>query len=287
MARPAPLVALAAPVLAGLLTACTGPAPASGSAPAPPSTVGPVTPPATAPSTPAATSPGALAAPTPELPELEDEEVPPLPEGFAQAERWPAVPIAALPVKAGSPRAGTADPEPADRGPLGRVAWGELSYPTPCLGADTARLSGGTATADGRTVRLRPPVYGDLQGDGSVEAVVTLTCATDRRQPDRALLYAAGPDGAPRLLGPVATEEDRLVVDQVEFREGRLLLVGLAYSAAAQLPDPDLAVTRIAAMEGDRLRRVDAFADPITILYEGDEHDETHTETGEEGAGSG
>lgn len=269
-----PTSASLALALAALLTGCSGTASGSGTAPAgaPPGGTA-------APSTPAA-----LAVPTPSLPDdVLAGDPGPLPAGFEQAHRWPDVPLRALPVKAGSPRAGTAEPPPADLGPLGRVHWDDLTYPTPCLGGDTADLTGGTASRPGgATVRLRPPVYGDLQGDGSVEALVTLTCATDRRRPDRALLYTAGGDGQPRLLGPVATEEDRLVVDQVEFREGRLRLVGLAYSPAAPAPEPDLAVTRVAAAAGEGVRRVDAYADPITVLYEGDEHDETHTETGEE-----
>ena len=257
--------------LVALLSACSGTASGSGAAAGSPPPSSPA----------AAPPPGAV--PTPSLPDSAlGPEVGPLPAGFEQAPDWPDVPLRALPVKTGSPLAGTADPAPSDLGPLGRVHWDDLAYPTPCLGGDTAELSGGRASRSGAEVRMRPPVYGDLQRDGSVEALVTLTCATGERRPDRALLYAAGRDGRPRLLGPVVTEDDRLVVDQVEFREGRLRLVGLAYSPAAQLPEPDLAVTRVAAGDGDGVRRVDAFADPITILYEGDEHDETHTETGEE-----
>ena len=107
----------------------------------------------------------------------------------------------------------------------------------------------------------------------------TLTCTRGAlRAPDEAFVYSADSTGLLRLDGTVVTPQDRLVVDQVEFRDGQLGIVGLGFSPDAQLPTYDLAITRIVALNGDGVGVVDAYSDPATILYEGDETDDLPTE---------
>ena len=191
--------------------------------------------------------------------------VPEAPAGFVQAASWPPVALAALPVKSGAPKAGTYANEP-NPGVLARTPWADMSYPSPCLGGTSVRLRSGTASNATLRAGFRPPVWGDLDGDGRLEALLTLTCVGAQRLPDRSLLFAfTGP--APRLLGVVTSESDRSVVDQVEFRDRKLIVVGLTFSPATPAK-PDLAHTRMIALPAGALVVTDTLLDPIEILYE-------------------
>ena len=240
-----------------LLTACSQQAPAA-------------RPPAAGPAGPAQ---GPSAAVPSGLPtEWGSGPVPDAPAGFEQAASWPPVALTALPVKPGAPKAGTYSKEP-DPGVLVQTPWAEMSYPSPCLGGESVRLRSGTASTGATRAGFRPPVWGDLDGDGQLEAMVTLTCTGAQRYPDRSLLFAF--DGrSPRLLGVVTSESDRTVVDQVEFRDGKLIVVGLTFSSALP-PQPDRAHTRMLTLKAGSLVTTDVLIDPVEILYEDGGIDET------------
>lgn len=212
--------------------------------------------------------------PTPAVPSgFLDGPVPDLPPGYAQAPSWPPVPPAALPAKKGSPLAGTSEQVPKDPGPLGQVDWPDRTYPTGCLGSNEVRLRKASASNGSTVAAVRPAVYGDLNGDGKPEALLTLTCTGGNRQPDSALLYTEGSAGQPELVGRIVSETDRMVVEQVEFRDQRLVVVGLGYSSTPPTPKPDLAVTQTSRLEAGKLIRETVSVDPVEILYEGDEGD--------------
>lgn len=194
------------------------------------------------PETPAeATSPPpAQASPAPE-PTPEAAAPTGSPEVVAAAPPRPARSKLALPVGPA-----TDAPAPRTAGGLSAVAWDNRPLPT-------GTCSGG---------RARPPVFGDLDGDGREEAALAVECPGDT--PDAALLFR-GTATSMVLAGNALPAAEAAQVRAVQFRDGKLVVAALAESAPGS-GQRDLAVTLRWQLRGSELVQTDRWVDPGDVL---------------------
>ncbi len=124
-----------------------------------------------------------------------------------------------------SPPAGsaTASPTPTVRGSegpggtLARVAWGRLDHPLWCQG--TAEL-------------VQDVLLGDVDGDETSEALVTVRCAAGAGSPPSALYVYDGRRRAVGLVGELLTPRDDVLLTGVAVKDETVIARGTTYSSS-------------------------------------------------------
>jgi hypothetical protein len=129
-----------------------------------------------------------------------------------------AAAVTATPSPTGSP---SPDPTPSPRSvgnPLAKVDWANATLPLPPgareCSAPSAHFHGGSAHGPGEASwqlfgaargTFTKPLYADLLGDATPEAIVEIDCTTHYPVDYGVVVYTAAPDGSPTLTGIVTS----------------------------------------------------------------------------------
>lgn len=138
---------------------------------------------------------------------------------------------------------------------LRHLDWADRSYPSRCFSPHASSrvlvrhdLAGG---ANGITMQVAPPVFGDVDGDGHPDAVVTYRCVGANAGPDTALVYLARPRG-PVLVATLLGGEN-IYVTRVQIGGRAVRFAGYGYTPGAPHCCPDLQVQLVYRWRGGRL----------------------------------
>ena len=151
---------------------------------------------------------------------------------------------------AGSSDPGSAPPpSPATQQPepLTKVDWSSFTYPSSCFSGEAGRdepvrVTDYKATGpDGYLeMKVAPPVFGDVNGDGTADASITYRCVGANSSSDTLLVYVAT-DAGPRLVDALLGDQE-VYVDSLRPTGSGLVVKGLGYTASAPHCCPDLEV---------------------------------------------
>ncbi|MCW2714353.1 MAG: hypothetical protein JWN88_1400 [Frankiales bacterium] len=177
----------------------------------------------------------------------------------------PAPPVVPLPAAPGPAPVGTGQPLQLPPGPatpprtpvrppgsLVGVDWQRWAHAANCPRPDV-----GTAVA------------GDLDGDGTDEVAVPLTCPGDGAS---SVAVYAGDAAAPRALGDALPREEQARVQGVQFRDAHLVVGAFTWPSSDHSGEPDTAVTTRWVVREGRLVRTDRWEDPAHLLEVDEEH---------------
>lgn len=141
--------------------------------------------------------------------------------------------------------------------PLTKVDWNNFTYTSSCY-SDKPRqfvVKNGEGAIDGTHLQVYKPVYGDLTGNGQLEAAVPYSCFAADSSGVRVFVYS-GNAKKPVLLGelvlmsPGAGMEGS--VDSVTINNGIIQLTGKGYSPTAPHCCPDLRIKTSYHWNGSR-----------------------------------
>jgi hypothetical protein len=191
---------------------------------------------------------------------------PPTP-AVAVAEPLPSVDVPAELPPVGPAPTVTASPTPrATRAPKTPVS--PVSPAGPSLRtADWAQVALPAGCAD---PKRGAAVYGDLDGDGRLEAALPAVCAGPDGTWGSVGVYS-GTAARPRLLGDALPAGEHGRLQAVEVRDGHLVVSAFGWTSPDHAGDPDLAVTTRWRTSGDALRRTDRWVDPAEVLSADDD----------------
>jgi hypothetical protein len=128
---------------------------------------------------------------------------------------------------------------------LTTVDWANFTYFTTCYGnTQLFKTTNGSATNDYIHLKVYKPIFGDLTGDGQVEAVVPYHCTGVDSGPFGAFVYT-GDAVKPRLIGDLPlpnTNGQAILLDsvQVSIKNEEIQLMGDGYSPNTPRCCPDL-----------------------------------------------
>lgn len=129
---------------------------------------------------------------------------------------------------------------------LRALDWADRSYPSDCFGrpgvTEDVRVHDYQATGPDGYFRMvvAHPTFGDVNGDGRTDALVTYQCIGANSSPDTLLVYLATPTG-PRLAATLLGRSDEYV-ESLRPTGGGLVVAARGYSPGTPHCCPDLLV---------------------------------------------
>lgn len=150
--------------------------------------------------------------------------------------------------------------------PLTAVDWANFTYTSSCYSNSPQQYTvhNGTATANGVSFGVEPPVFGDLTGDGQPEAVILYSCVAADSYGPRALVYS-GTAEHPVLLADLPAQNDSLArIATVKIVNGNLQLSGQGYALGDASCCPSLQVTTTYKWNGTQFIIVNTTATKTT-----------------------
>jgi hypothetical protein len=165
-------------------------------------------------------------------------------------------------------QAPTTTPLAAKGAPLTNVNWNNFTYHSSCYGnTQPFKTKDGKARNGGITFQIYKPVYGDLTGDGQLEAAIPYSCTAADFAGVRVFVYsgvAAHPVliGDLPLAGGIGKGNTWGSVQQTTISNQQITLSGLGYSSSTPHCCPDLHITASYGWSGKQFVLVHASETP-------------------------